>query len=280
MWQDLDPVGFLWDFRDRIYHVDCKDAKRQVGNGRNGRLGSHLAWADPRRGWDFVSTGHGDVPWEACFRMLNTIGYDGPDLGRVGGRRHGPAGRRARGAGVRPAARLRPADGLLRRGVLQQLANVRAALAGVRGWTVDRAGCRHRAGAGRLRCNARRRCTSIGCSSEVAVTDLTQVASVYGPQPVRPPCASTVTARPTRSSSRVATATPTVDKVLGENSPPAKTDVGVTFRLTRDGKTLLDTSTTTQLTRSQPNGKNCGPICYQSTFTIAGGKLVPGVLTA
>src|SRR5918993_1180756 len=78
VWQDLDPVGFLWDFRDRIYHVDCKDAKKQVGNGRNGRMGSHLPWADPRRGWDFVSTGHGDVPWEACFRMLNTIGYDGP----------------------------------------------------------------------------------------------------------------------------------------------------------------------------------------------------------
>jgi sugar phosphate isomerase/epimerase len=78
VWQDLDPVGFMWDFRDRIYHVDCKDTKRQVGNGRNGRMGSHLPWADPRRGWDFVSTGHGDVPWEACFRMLNTIGYDGP----------------------------------------------------------------------------------------------------------------------------------------------------------------------------------------------------------
>jgi sugar phosphate isomerase/epimerase len=78
VWQDLDPVGFLWDFKDRIYHVDCKDAKKQVGNGRNGRMGSHLAWADPRRGWDFVSTGHGDVPWEACFRMLNTIGYAGP----------------------------------------------------------------------------------------------------------------------------------------------------------------------------------------------------------
>ncbi|WP_129667291.1 sugar phosphate isomerase/epimerase family protein [Phytoactinopolyspora endophytica] len=78
VWQDIDPVSFLWDFRDRIYHVDCKDTKRQVGNGRNGRLGSHLAWADPRRGWDFVSTGHGDVPWEAAFRMLNTIGYDGP----------------------------------------------------------------------------------------------------------------------------------------------------------------------------------------------------------
>lgn len=78
VWQGLDPVMFLWDFRDRIYHVDCKDAKLRTGNGRRGVLGSHLAWADPRRGWDFVSTGHGDVPWEDCFRMLNTIDYAGP----------------------------------------------------------------------------------------------------------------------------------------------------------------------------------------------------------
>ena len=77
VWQDLDAAGFLYDFRDRIYHVDCKDAVKQL-NGRNGRLGSHLPWGDPRRGWDFVSTGHGDVPWEAVFRMLNAIGYDGP----------------------------------------------------------------------------------------------------------------------------------------------------------------------------------------------------------
>src|SRR5215216_7080788 len=77
VWQDLDPVGFLWDFRNRIYHVDCKESVKRF-NGRNGRLGSHLPWGDPRRGWDFVSTGHGDVPWEAVFRMLNSIGYDGP----------------------------------------------------------------------------------------------------------------------------------------------------------------------------------------------------------
>ncbi|RRO17024.1 sugar phosphate isomerase/epimerase [Saccharopolyspora rhizosphaerae] len=78
IWQDVDPVSFLNDFADRIYHVDCKDTKRNLGNGRNGRLGSHLPWADPRRGWDFVSTGRGDVPWEACFRVLNSIGYQGP----------------------------------------------------------------------------------------------------------------------------------------------------------------------------------------------------------
>lgn len=40
--------------------------------------GSHLPWGDPRRGWDFVSTGHGDVPWEDSFRALDAIGYEGP----------------------------------------------------------------------------------------------------------------------------------------------------------------------------------------------------------
>lgn len=77
MWQDLDPVGFLYDFADRIYNVHCKESKRQL-NGRNGRLASHLPWADSRRGWDFVSIGHGDVPWGGIIRMLNEIDYQGP----------------------------------------------------------------------------------------------------------------------------------------------------------------------------------------------------------
>jgi len=78
VWQDLDYVGFLWDFSDRIRHVDCKDTKVRMNNGRNGRLSSHLPWADNRRGWDFISTGHGDTRWEDIFRMLNQIGYAGP----------------------------------------------------------------------------------------------------------------------------------------------------------------------------------------------------------
>ena len=49
VWQDLDPAAFIWDFKDRIYHVDCKDARKRIGNGRNGRLSSHLPWSDPRR---------------------------------------------------------------------------------------------------------------------------------------------------------------------------------------------------------------------------------------
>jgi sugar phosphate isomerase/epimerase len=77
MWQGIDPVSFIWDFKDRIYHVDCKDTKLRP-TGRNTVMGSHLPWGDPRRGWDFVSAGRGDVPWESSFRALTAIGYNGP----------------------------------------------------------------------------------------------------------------------------------------------------------------------------------------------------------
>ena len=77
MWQEIDPVSFISDFADRIYHVDCKDIRVRT-TGRNTRLGSHLPWGDPRRGWDFVSFGRGDVPWDAAFRALRSIGYEGP----------------------------------------------------------------------------------------------------------------------------------------------------------------------------------------------------------
>lgn len=77
MWQEIDPVSFITDFADRIYHVDCKDIRVRT-TGRNARLGSHLPWGDPRRGWDFVSFGRGDVPWDASMRALRSIGYDGP----------------------------------------------------------------------------------------------------------------------------------------------------------------------------------------------------------
>ena len=37
-----------------------------------------LGFGDLRRGWDFVSAGHGDVDMGAIVRALNAIGYDGP----------------------------------------------------------------------------------------------------------------------------------------------------------------------------------------------------------
>ncbi|HRV92503.1 MAG TPA: sugar phosphate isomerase/epimerase family protein [Anaerolineae bacterium] len=76
--QFLDSAAFIEAFADRIYHVHVKDSKVRIGDGRRSILGSHLNFGDPRRGWDFVSPGHGDVDFEEIFRALNRIGYTGP----------------------------------------------------------------------------------------------------------------------------------------------------------------------------------------------------------
>ncbi|MBA7686101.1 Inosose dehydratase [subsurface metagenome] len=76
-WQMVDPVCFLKEFSDRIYHVHMKDAALQL-NGRTGILASHLNFGQPGRGWDFRSLGHGGVNFEEIIRTLNQIGYSGP----------------------------------------------------------------------------------------------------------------------------------------------------------------------------------------------------------
>jgi sugar phosphate isomerase/epimerase len=75
--QLLDPVPFIEEFGERIYHVHVKDSRRRL-DGRRSILGSHLDFGDGERGWDFVSPGHGDVDFEALIRALNRIGYTGP----------------------------------------------------------------------------------------------------------------------------------------------------------------------------------------------------------
>src|SRR6185369_13499124 len=75
--QQFDPINFITAFPDRIYHVHVKDSKLNL-NGFTSILGSHLNFGDPRRGWDFVSPGHGDIDLEGIIRVLNRIGYDGP----------------------------------------------------------------------------------------------------------------------------------------------------------------------------------------------------------
>ncbi len=77
VWQGIDSAKFVRHFANRIYHVHVKDAKVLV-DGESGILSSHLNFGDPRRGWDFVSPGHGDVKFEPIIRELNRIGYAGP----------------------------------------------------------------------------------------------------------------------------------------------------------------------------------------------------------
>ncbi len=76
-WQGMDPVRFIDEFPDRIYHVHMKDAALTL-DGRAGLLGSHLDFGAPERGWDFRSVGRGDVEFEAIIRALNRVGYRGP----------------------------------------------------------------------------------------------------------------------------------------------------------------------------------------------------------
>jgi sugar phosphate isomerase/epimerase len=75
--QFLDPAEFAMEFADRIYHVHVKDSQTML-DGRKSILGSHIDFGEAERGWTFVSPGHGDVDFEALFRVLNRIGYDGP----------------------------------------------------------------------------------------------------------------------------------------------------------------------------------------------------------
>ena len=75
--QFINPVFFIEEFPDRIFHMHVKDSRVQL-NGRNSILSSHLDFGDSRRGWDFVSPGRGDVKWDHIVRALNRIGYQGP----------------------------------------------------------------------------------------------------------------------------------------------------------------------------------------------------------
>jgi len=77
LWQMVDPVLFIKEFSDRIYHVHMKDAILQL-DGRSGILASHLDFGNQERGWDFRSLGHGGVNFEEIIRALNHISYDGP----------------------------------------------------------------------------------------------------------------------------------------------------------------------------------------------------------
>ena len=75
--QFVDPVMFIQEFPERIFHVHVKDSRVRL-TGRNSILSSHLDFGNPDRGWDFVSPGRGDVKWDPIIRTLNRIGYKGP----------------------------------------------------------------------------------------------------------------------------------------------------------------------------------------------------------
>ena len=76
-WQGMDPVRFIQEFPDRIFHVHMKDAIITL-DGRSGILASYLNFDQPGRGWNFRSLGRGEINFEDIVRELNVAGYQGP----------------------------------------------------------------------------------------------------------------------------------------------------------------------------------------------------------
>jgi len=78
VYQNVDYVGFIREFKNRIYHVHMKDAYLDPNPKRAGIFGGHTNFGDPDRSWDFRSLGRGSVDFEEIIRALNDIGYKGP----------------------------------------------------------------------------------------------------------------------------------------------------------------------------------------------------------
>jgi sugar phosphate isomerase/epimerase len=77
-YQNVDYVGFIRKFADRIFHVHMKDVYLAPHPTEGGVFGGHLPFGDHRRAWDFRSLGRGSVNFEEIIRALNDIGYAGP----------------------------------------------------------------------------------------------------------------------------------------------------------------------------------------------------------
>ena len=72
VWQFMDYVRPIYEFKDRIFHVHIKDAKVLRGNLNDvGILATPLSFHSPKL------PGLGDVDWGKFFSALTDIGYDG-----------------------------------------------------------------------------------------------------------------------------------------------------------------------------------------------------------
>ena len=77
-YQGVDYVKFIYEFRDRIFHVHVKDAGWSDTPADAGVFGGHTEFGTLGRFWDFRSPGRGNINFDEIIRALNRIGYKGP----------------------------------------------------------------------------------------------------------------------------------------------------------------------------------------------------------
>lgn len=72
IWQQMDYIAPIYEFRDRIFHVHAKDARiDRAALDQHGVLSYPKLWHTPK------IPGLGDVRWGAFFGALSDIGYRG-----------------------------------------------------------------------------------------------------------------------------------------------------------------------------------------------------------
>jgi sugar phosphate isomerase/epimerase len=73
VWQQMDYVAPLDEFRGRLLHVHAKDAKLDRNRLNDvGILATPLEFHEPK------VPGRGDINWDLFFTALKNVGYDGP----------------------------------------------------------------------------------------------------------------------------------------------------------------------------------------------------------
>jgi sugar phosphate isomerase/epimerase len=73
VWQQMDYIGVLAEFKDRLFHTHAKDARTDLAAlHQHGVLAYPKLWHTPKL------PGQGDVKWGAYLGALADTGYDGP----------------------------------------------------------------------------------------------------------------------------------------------------------------------------------------------------------
>ena len=71
IWQMIDPVRVVGEFKDRIFHVHAKDLRiDREGLYNHGVMSQGIGWQVP------VLPGFGEVPWDRFIGALYAAGYD------------------------------------------------------------------------------------------------------------------------------------------------------------------------------------------------------------
>lgn len=76
LWQGMDPVQFIYEVHDRIFHCHAKDSERVFHTVSASGVLATGPWNKVARGVRFRTVGWGEVPWRRIVTALLEVGYN------------------------------------------------------------------------------------------------------------------------------------------------------------------------------------------------------------